>query len=149
MRYTLLIVMMVFGTQVILAQNKYAISGTVRDKKTGEVMIGAAIVLKEKPDILATTNAYGFYSLSVDEGTYTFTFHYTGYDEMDTLIALHQNVRLDMEISEKVVSLRAFEVSSIAANKNITSTDMSMERINVKEISTIPVFLGERDILKT
>src|ERR1035437_7245734 len=91
MRYTLLIVMMVFGTQVILAQNKYAISGTVRDKKTGEVMIGAAIVLKEKPDILATTNAYGFYSLSVDEGTYTFTFHYT--DRKSTrLNSSHANI---------------------------------------------------------
>jgi len=149
MRLSFLLFAMIITTQCFYAQKKYSISGTVRDRKTGEVMIGAAIVVKEKPDIGAVTNAYGFYSLSVDEGKYTFSFNYTGYDEKDTIIDLHQNVKIDLEISEKAISLHTFELSSEAANKNVTSSNMSMEKINIKEISTIPVFLGERDILKT
>jgi len=131
------------------AQNKYTLSGTMRDGKNGEVMIGAGIAVKELPGTGATTNAYGFYSLTLDEGKYTFSFRYTGYETKDTVVDLHQNVKMNFSISEKTTSLHEVEISSEAANKNVTSSQMSVEKIDVKEISAIPVFMGEKDILKT
>ena len=135
--------------QSMMAQKNYSISGNVRDSKTGEVMIGAAIVVKEKPEIGTITNAYGFFSLTLTEGKYTFAFHYTGYDEKDTVIDMHQNAKFDIEIAEKTIELHTFEVTSEAANSNVTSTQTSVQKLNVKEIATIPVFFGEKDILKT
>src|ERR1035437_3977037 len=131
------------------AQNKYTLSGTMRDGKTGEVMIGAGVAVKELPGTGATTNAYGFYSLTINEGKYTFSFKYIGYQQKDTVIDLHQNVKMNIDIAEKITSLHEVEITSEAANKNVTSSQMSVEKLNVKEISTIPVFLGEKDILKT
>jgi len=52
-------------------RKKYTISGHVKDSKTGEAMIGATIMLEELPQIGTASNAYGFYSLTVSEGTYT------------------------------------------------------------------------------
>ncbi len=149
MKFPIVILTLMICFQCIYAQKNFSISGTVRDKKTGEVMIGSAITVKEIPDVGAATNAYGFFSLSVAEGTYIFAFHYTGYEEKDTVIDLHQNVKLEIEITEKIVDLHTFVLNSEAANKNVTSPEMSVQKVNVKEISTIPVFLGERDILKT
>src|ERR1035437_3080895 len=131
------------------AQNKYTLSGTMRDGKTGEVMIGAGVAVKELPGTGATTNAYAFYSLTINEGKYTFSFKYIGYQQKDTVIDLHQNVKMNINIAEKITSLHEVEITSEAANKNVTSSQMSVEKLNVKEISTIPVFLGEKDILKT
>jgi hypothetical protein len=43
------------------AQNKYTISGYVKDVSTGETMIGATVYVKETQKG-TTTNVYGFYS---------------------------------------------------------------------------------------
>jgi hypothetical protein len=41
------------------------------------------------------------------------------------------------------------EISTERANQKVTSTEMSVEKLNVKEISAIPVLFGEKDIFKT
>ncbi len=60
-------------------QNKprYTISGYVKDAKTGEYLIGANVYLKE---LLkgTSTNQYGFYSLTVDQGEYTLVVKFLG-----------------------------------------------------------------------
>ncbi len=131
------------------SQNKYTISGTVKDTKTGEVMIGAIVRVKEIPLVGAATNAYGFYSITVPEGKYTFTYSYVSYTTLETSVDLHQNKKLDMEISEASSTLQEVIISSEKSNNNIVSSQMSAQNLNVKEISAIPVFFGEKDIFKT
>jgi hypothetical protein len=60
------------------AQNKFTLNGVVRDKTSGELLIGAVIQLKEIPVIGVTTNAYGFYSITVKPGNYTVMVSYAG-----------------------------------------------------------------------
>ncbi len=138
-----------FFWNFISAQNNFTLSGTMRDGKNGEAMIEASIVVKELPGIGANSNAYGFYSLTIPEGKYTFSFRYMGYESKDTLIDLHQNVKLNVDIFERATSLKGVVINAEAANNNVISTQMSVEKINVKEVSAIPVFFGEKDILKT
>ena len=54
------------------AQDKYSLSGVIKNGETGEVLIGAAIIIREFPGIGALSNAYGFYSLTLPEGRYTY-----------------------------------------------------------------------------
>ncbi len=112
-------------------------------------MIGATLAVKEIPATGVSTNAYGFYSLTLAEGKYTFSYRFTGYEERDTVIDFHHNVKLNVDLAEKVISLHEVNVTSEAANKNVTSPQMSVQKLSIKEINSIPVFLGERDILKT
>ena len=44
------------------AQNKFSVSGTIKDKRTGEVLIGATVKVADKPTLGVATNEYGFYS---------------------------------------------------------------------------------------
>ena len=60
------------------AQNKFTISGSVKDKLSGESLIGASVKLEEK-NIGALTNSYGFYSITAPQGNYTITVNYAGY----------------------------------------------------------------------
>ncbi len=53
-------------------QQRYTVSGTIRDKKTGEALIGVSISVKERPGAGVVSNAYGFYAISLPEGNYTF-----------------------------------------------------------------------------
>ena len=51
----------------LYAQKKYTISGYITDKNTGESIIGANIYSKLTGKGV-TSNTYGFYSLTVEEG---------------------------------------------------------------------------------
>src|SRR5450759_1522032 len=66
---------------------KITISGTIRDKSNGEVLIGAIIFIKELKTG-ATTNSYGFYSLNLNPATYTVVFKYLGYQSIEKSIDL-------------------------------------------------------------
>jgi AcrR family transcriptional regulator len=52
-------------------QQKFTISGTIKDSASGEQLIGVIVEVKELPGTGEATNQYGFYSLTLKEGTYT------------------------------------------------------------------------------
>jgi hypothetical protein len=130
------------------AQNKFTVSGYVRDASTGEDMMAANIFVKE---VLkgTTTNGYGFYSITLPEGNYTFRFSFVGYEDQNISIELNadktQNVSLKLaskEITEVVVT-------GEKTDENTKSTDMGKISFEVENIKTLPAFMGEVDIMKT
>ena len=131
------------------AQNKFTISGTVHDAKTGEALIGSTVFVKELSNTGTSTNGYGFYSLTLPEGKYNVSTQFLGYEKKDTVIELHQNVKLNFEIKEVFIGLKQVNIISERENKNVVSTEMSTQKIKIKEINSIPVLFGEKDILKT
>ncbi len=149
MKYYFLLVAFIIVTCSSFAQNMCTLSGTVQDAKTGEVMIGVIITIKELSGTGAATNAYGFYSLSVKPGKYTVSFRYIGYADKDTLINLQKSVKWKIDLDESGTTLGEVVVTADRPDKNITSSQMSVDKLSVKEISDIPVLFGEKDILKT
>ncbi|MDX5348215.1 MAG: carboxypeptidase-like regulatory domain-containing protein, partial [Hymenobacteraceae bacterium] len=80
-RLTLLLLLMSLFTGLpAQAQEKVTLSGYLKDKASGEGLIGATVSVKELADTGTGTNEYGFYSLTVPKGTYTFVFSYIGYN---------------------------------------------------------------------
>ena len=131
------------------AQKKFTISGNVKDSVTGEALIAATIAIKEMKGIGATTNAYGFYSITLPQGNYTVTTQYMGYDSRIEKVGLNQNVKLNFILGERANQLQEVVVTSTRKNENVVSTQMGVQRLNIKEINTIPVLFGEKDVLKT
>lgn len=131
------------------AQNKYTISGYVKDEKTGEPLIGATIIIKEITATGTSTNAYGFYSITIPEGNYTVATQFMGYEQKTQSVSLKQNTKLNFDITEKIQQLNEVLITDEKKNENISKPQMGVERINIQEIKNIPVFLGEKDILKT
>jgi hypothetical protein len=132
----------------ILGQNRYTISGYVRDSKTGEELIGASIGVNELPRIGTATNSFGFYSLTLPEGKYTITARLIGYDFLSFPLTLAGNVRENFELTEKVTELDEVVVSAEKRNDNIVKNQMGVDKLNVQAIRNIPTFFGERDVLK-
>jgi hypothetical protein len=130
-------------------QTKYSVSGTVIDAKTGEAMIGALMLVKDLPGVGVATNSYGFYSITLPEGKYTFSSRFIGYLQTDTTFDLNKNTKLNIELFDKSVQLKDLVITSEKNDKNVTSVQMSADKFDVKEISKIPVLFGEKDILKT
>ena len=139
-----------FLAQKLFGQNtKLYISGTVKDANNGETIIGATVRLKELPSAGNITNEYGFYSISAPKGNYTLVVSYLGYVSTETDIELNASLKKDIVLKPKNKELKEVKVTEKKKNENITTAQMGVEKLDMKEISKISVLLGERDIIKT
>lgn len=129
--------------------NKYTISGYIKDQNSGETLIGPSVSVKELTNVGTMTNEYGFYSLTLPEGTYTLIIQSFGYVSQDTIIALKSNVKIDFTLSEEIMEMEEVVISAERKNENITQTQMGVEKLDMKEINKIPVLMGEKDVIKT
>jgi hypothetical protein len=129
------------------AQN-YTISGLVKEKSTGEFAIGATIYIKELKKS-ASVNNYGFYSITVPKGEYTLLCMYVGTEIFNQTIKLEKNVVLDISLLQKSVEMNEVVVSTDRPDQNIKSSQMGSTTLDIKQIKSLPAFMGEVDILKT
>lgn len=140
-----------FISNLMFAQTtqKYTISGTIRDSASGEELIGVVVQVKELPETGETTNNYGFYSLTLKKGIYTLLYDYLGYKTDSIKITLDHNIKCNISLPQAGSALQEVSVHASKSNENVTSAQTGMVELNVKEISKIPVFFGEKDVLKT
>ncbi len=148
-RFLLLCVVLLGCMIPIKAQNKFSISGSISDSDNGETLIGATVYLQEKPTLGAITNAYGFYSISAPEGNYKLVVSFIGYENYEQDIKLTQDLRIDVLLHPDNNQLTEVVVSSKKKNSNVTSVKMGVEKLNPKEVETLPVLLGEQDVVRT
>lgn len=130
------------------SQDKATLSGTIKDGGTGEELIGAILKVKGQ-NIGAQTNEYGFYSITLPAGTYTFVITSAGYVTKEETIDLTTNKQLDVQLAEEGTELEEVVISTERQDANIKDPVMGVERLDPKELSKIPVLLGEKDIIKT
>jgi hypothetical protein len=139
---------MLFLSFTLSAQDKFTISGTLRDKASGEELIGATVMVKELPNTGKAANEYGFYSITLPKGTYTLRANFVGYTEMIKTINLDKNQKIDWALENGKV-LEEVVVKATKEDNNITKTIMGSDKLDIKEIAKLPVIFGEKDVLKT
>jgi hypothetical protein len=130
------------------AQEKYTISGSIKDKKTGETIIGASIILREAHGIGVLSNGYGFYSITAPEGNYTLIASFSGYTNDTLKISLVKDIANTIELIPKGTELEEVVITA-RRNNDITKTLPGVQKISMEEIQNVPVLFGEKDILKT
>lgn len=127
---------------------KYTVSGFIKDSATGEVLIGGTVYVEEL-NSGAQTNVYGFYSLTLPSGKYTFDYRYIGYVTKVVEIDLTTDKSLNIELESEDVKLDEIIIRGTPEDFNVTSTEMSTIELDIKTIRKIPAFLGEVDIIKS
>ncbi len=133
----------------IFSQSRFTISGTVKDGKTGEELIGATIFLKDTTGIGAVTNAYGFYSLTIPASKKEIAVRYVGYEDFLITLDSLKNQSINVSLSPASKTLKDVEIKATKSNENITSAQVSAIKLDIKQLEKIPVLFGEKDILKT
>lgn len=118
------------------------------DKSTGETLIGASVKLNGTVVTGITTNSYGFYSINVPSGKYTISVSFIGYGTLVDSVNITKSEKLNFSLSG-ANDLSEVVISSTKSNDNVSNPQMGLQKVNVREISNVPVLLGERDVLKT
>jgi len=127
---------------------KFTLSGYLKDIKNGEVLIGANVYVQGNNALGATTNLYGFYSLSLPKGTYQMAFSYLGFNTKIQEIILDKDIRMNVELSDDSKTLEEVVITDERKDENVKSTVMGKEELSTDRIKSIPAFMGEVDIIK-
>ena len=144
----ILLLLSIFSSILSFSQEKFTLSGVISDEKTNETLIGVYIVVDELKTG-TSTNEYGFYSITLPKGTYNLKISSLGYKEINKVVDLTQNIRINISLSESEEVLEEVVLIDNPNKINIKSTEMSVNRLSVNTIKQMPVILGEVDILKS
>ena len=130
------------------SQEKNTVNGSVKDKLSGESIMGAVIRIDQLPSVVVTSNEYGFYSISLPKGKYNLRISYVGYEEKRIPITLNGSLSIPIFLETKN-QLAEVIVESKRKDDNLIKAQMGTETLNMKSISKVPVIFGEKDVLKT
>lgn len=148
MRKLLSILTFCISICLMSAQENYTISGYITDAESGETLIGATALVKEIGNG-AVSNEYGFYSISVPKGKYTLEFSYIGFGNVIKPFSLSANYKLDVEMSEMKNELAEVVVTAKEEDGNVREVSMSVNKLDITTIKSMPTLLGEVEIIRS
>ncbi|MFN5372229.1 MAG: TonB-dependent receptor domain-containing protein, partial [Bacteroidia bacterium] len=91
---------------------------------------------------------YGFYSLSLLEGTYTLSISYLGFQEFTQKVNLKSDQRININLQPTSIQAKEVEITESRIGNNLQSTDMGRVEVSVEEMKKLPAFFGEVDLVK-
>lgn len=148
-KFILLLFVGIVGiTHQIKAQEITTVNGTVKDKLTGESIIGAVIKIDQLANVVVMSNEYGFYAISLPKGKYDLRISFVGYEEKRIPILLNAPLITNVFLESKN-QLAEVVVSTKRKDDNLTKAQIGTETLNMQSISKVPVIFGEKDVLKT
>ena len=132
----------------LMAQERFTISGNVKDVRDGEDLIGVSIFIKTDEVAGTASNVYGFYSLTIGAGTHKLNFRYVGYSTVIREVVLDKNIILDVDLTKAQTTLQEVVVTSDLEDSNVSSVESGISTLGIQKIRSIPSFLGEVEVLR-
>ena len=137
---------------IFLSISSYAqshtISGYITDASSSEQLISAHVYDFENGSGTVSNN-FGFYSLTLPEGTVNLRASYIGFGDVNTTFELTKDTTINFNLPS------SFELEEVVITADETSdgkieekTQMSTIDVPVEQIKKIPALLGEVDVIK-
>ncbi len=125
---------------------KLNLSGFVTTKKTKEPLANLALLVKGENSGIVT-DADGYYEVDLDFGPNELEARALGIESTTISVIMYNNGKLDIQLEEEIEQLDEV-VLSADLKRNILDKNTGSTQIDVEETKTVPLVLGERDVLK-
>ncbi len=138
---------LVFGAGWSAMAQSFAVSGYVEDAVSGERIPGAHLhLVHEKTGV--TSNQFGFFSLSVGLRPFKLSVTHVAYFPQVVEWSVYADTSLVFLLHPRVLSLDAVVVTGEDGSR-VHQIQMSQHSLPVEQVESLPVLLGETDVLKT
>ena len=144
----ILCIQVISFTPLFSQSRNFTVSGTVKEKSSGETLTGAIVGIVGKPGVGVTTNEYGFYSLSLPKGKYTLRISFVGRKQELIPIQLDSNIVVSINLAD-AAAMEEVVVTGRKRNDALTKASIGVEVLDMKTAAKIPVVFGEKDLVKT
>ncbi|HQR94498.1 MAG: TonB-dependent receptor, partial [Sphingobacteriia bacterium 39-39-8] len=131
-----------------LAQDKFTLNGYIRDSVSGESLIGANVSIRSEGKGVSS-NQYGFYSITLKNGTYQLAASFIGYQPKVWTIDLNENKSFNILLVPNSNAINNVTVVSRRRDNQLKTAQMGKFELNINTAKAIPAFMGEVDIMKT
>ena len=147
-QYFLLVLIGLAGSVWAQPDPVHTLSGYVEDAASGEKLIGAVLY---EPALQkgATTNRYGFFSLTLPEGPLQVVVFHIGYQSDTLATQLDQDRQLTIALQPTPLEMGAVQVEAERLDPIQEQSQMSVVQVPIRQIKNAPVLMGEVDVLKT
>ncbi|WP_299988221.1 TonB-dependent receptor [uncultured Pontibacter sp.] len=130
------------------AQSTYTISGYVRGTGSEDALIGATVSVPELR-IGAATDARGFYTLQLPEGSHTLQATYIGYETATrTIEVTDRDLTINFALLPANSQLREVVIEANSLQQKLNANQMSVETLTTREAKLLPAIFGEVDLIK-
>ena len=138
-----------FSSEFILAQQDSGIKGIIKDADTHEILSGVTVFV-ESLNTGTSSDANGFYELSLPEGSYNIRFSFIGYvNEIKNVTITNHTKSLNVNLKTDNKMLDEVVISSQRKDANVRELKMSVQTIDMVRIKKIPALMGEVDVIKS
>ncbi|MCK8524274.1 TonB-dependent receptor [Aquimarina sp. D1M17] len=140
----------VLGKKLLIYKRvqRVTLSGYTLEEGSQEYLSNVSIYIKEQ-SIGAVSNDYGFYSLSVPEGTHEVFISFVGYKTITKTIDFNKDITLNFILEPDTQYLDEIVITSDRSSLKSEVTQMSSESITPAIIKDTPAIFGEKDAVKT
>jgi len=129
-----------------IKQRKYNLSGKVKNAVTNEA-IANLVLMESGKNINVVTDVNGSYAIDLPSGENILTLKALGIEALNKKVIIYSDGTLDFNLVENPELLDEVFIEA-DKDKNVQQAITGVTQIKIKEIKTIPMILGERDILK-
>jgi outer membrane receptor protein involved in Fe transport len=132
----------------VIAQDRVTLNGYLKDSLTGETLIGANLqVVGQGKGV--QSNQYGFYSISLEKGSYRLLVSFIGYQTAELTIDLRKDIQQNILLLPNTAVINNVTVIARKRENNVKTAQMGKIELSVNTAKALPAFLGEVDPLKT
>lgn len=142
----------IIGNQIVISRvntrDKYrnlTISGYVKDRTSGESLVGANIYLFDKTKG-TQSNEYGFYSITLNKGTKRLYYSYLGYSQEVKEIFLQRDTVINIDLDPDAL-LNQIIILDDVENQEEPNT-ASESKLHLGRINSANSLAGEGDIMR-
>ena len=119
------------------AQEKFTLNGYVKDSASGESIIGATVSINGSS---VTSNQYGFYSITLEPGTYDVLVSHVAYLTQTFQLKLEKNLGYDILLISRAAAMNEVVVSARKRDNNVKTAQMGKIDLSVNQVKNIPAF---------
>jgi hypothetical protein len=123
------------------------LAGYIRDATTGEAISGAVIFVENPRRVQVTSDQFGYYSITLFAGRYTLNIISPGKFDARRQVMLYGDGKFNVDMEQKILQLKEVRIE-VGKEKNIKSTTMGINKLDMVSIKQIPAAFGEVDVLR-
>lgn len=132
------------GTNI--GNTRAKVLGRILDEDTGEPLISVTVFISETKTG-AVTDINGFFTIALTPGKYNARIEYMGYAKEKYLLDVFSDGNFTVKMKQTSIQMKEVVISG-ERQSDIRAKDPGLDQISVKSIRSLPMMMGERDILK-
>lgn len=127
-------------------RDRVTISGTVKDERSGEPVIGASVYI-QNPSIGVVTDQFGAFIIMLPKGKHTLHVQSIGMEDIKRQVDVRGEGSLSIVMQSRIMTLKNVVISAQKVS-NIRNTQLGVQKLDIKTIKQVPVVFGEADLLR-